>query len=84
VVKGSSPFTRAVNNGEGFEVGMQVQLDQMIFMFLIPYGIWLTVSMFNQRQELALLRQTLEDLANAFKEFKEVACHNCRRNKKDE
>lgn len=61
---------------------MQVDLNQIVFMFLIPYGLWVTVSLFNQRQELALLRKTLEDLSNTFKEFKESVCHNCRSNKK--
>jgi hypothetical protein len=31
-------------------------------LILIPWVIWVTVSLFNQRQELALLRQIVTDL----------------------
>jgi hypothetical protein len=37
-------------------------LSNGIFLIALPWSIWVSVSIFNQRQELALLKQILETL----------------------
>lgn len=54
---------------------MQIETGQAIFALVVPFVIWVTVSLFNQRQEIALLRVSVEELKIFVKAFRcGVAC----------
>lgn len=59
-------------------IGLQIPGEDMINSIfevvaagiVIPYLIWITVSIFNQRQEIALLKQSHDDLKDIIGDLK--------------
>jgi len=62
----------------GSMIGLQIPGEDMINSIfevvaagiVIPYLIWITVSIFNQRQEIALLKQSHDDLKDIIGDLK--------------
>ena len=57
---------------------MNLPVDQVVLLFLVPYCIWVTVSIFNQRQELALFKQALSEFGEEIKRISRNSNSNFR------
>lgn len=51
-------------------IGMNIELG--LSLIAIPWLVWVTVSIFNQRQEIALVKQTHDDMSRMMKVLIEV------------